>query len=121
MFTEDACCTLVPYFAVHEGKLDAFNALVTKFIDRTRSEDGCLFYAFSFDGDTAHCREGYANAQAVLDHVENVGDIIDEALTVSELIRVEIHGPAAEIDKLREPLGSLNPQFFELVPGGIRR
>ncbi|MFK7790667.1 MAG: putative quinol monooxygenase [Phycisphaeraceae bacterium] len=121
MFNEDTCCTLVPYFTVNEGQLDAFKALGPKFIEKTKTEDAVLHYAFSFDGQTAHCREGYANAAGVLAHLENVGEILDEALKLHELQRLEVHGPASEIDQLREPLAELNPQFFELVAGGIRR
>lgn len=35
--------------------------------------------------------------------------------------KLEVHGPAAEIDKLRGPMAALNPVFYELAPGGIRR
>lgn len=121
MFNEDTCVTLVPYFTVNEGQLDAFKALGPTFVERTKTESGVLHYAFSFDGHTAHCREGYENAAGVLAHLENVGDILGEALKISELSRLEAHGPASELDQLREPLKDLNPQFFELVAGGIRR
>lgn len=121
MFHQDTCCTLVPYFTVNEGQLDAFKALGAKFIEKTKTETGCVHYAFSFDGHTAHCREGYDDAQGILNHLENVGDILAEALKLSELSRLEVHGPAKEIDQLREPLGELNPQFFVLEAGGIRR
>ena len=121
MFNEDTCCTLVPYFTVHEGQLDAFKALGPKFVEKTKSEASVLHYAFSFDGMTAHCREGYADAAGVLAHLENVGEILGEALKLSDLSRLEVHGPASELDQLREPLAELNPQFFVLVPGGIRR
>ena len=36
--------------------------------------------------------------------------LIEETLTLSELIRLEIHGPESELDKLREPLAYLSPQ-----------
>lgn len=121
MFNEDTCCTLVPYFTVHEGQLEAFKALGPRFVERTKSEAGVMHYAFSFDGMTAHCREGYDNAAGILAHLENVGDILEEALTLSELSRLEVHGPAGELDQLREPLAGLNPQFFVLEAGGIRR
>ena len=29
MATDDTCCTLVPYFKVHDGKLAEFKALLT--------------------------------------------------------------------------------------------
>ena len=38
----DTCCTLVPYFQVNEGQLDAFKALGPKFVEPTPSEAGCL-------------------------------------------------------------------------------
>ena len=121
MFNEDTCVTLVPYFTVHEGQLEAFKALGPKFIEKTKTEAGVLHYAFSFDGNTAHCREGYENAAGVLAHLENVGEVLGEALKIAELSRLEVHGPASEIDQLREPLAELNPQFFVLEAGGIRR
>ena len=121
MFNEDTCCTLVPYFTVHEGKLEAFKSLGPRFVERTRQEAGVMHYGFSFDGQTAHCREGYDNAAGILAHLDNVGDILAEALKISELSRLEVHGPAGEVEQLRGPLADLNPQFFVLEPGGIRR
>lgn len=120
MFQTDTCCTLVPYFEVAEGQLAAFKALGPQFVARTRNEAGCLHYAFSFDGHTAHCREGYADAAAVLAHLENVGALLGEALKIAKITRLEVHGPAAEIEKLRGPLAELKPQFF-LLEEGIRR
>lgn len=121
MLTNDTCCTLVPYFEVDAGKLDAFKALGPKFVDLTRNEAACMHYAFSYDGNIAHCREGYDNAEGLLAHLENVGAVLGEALKMAKIIRLEVHGPAAEIDKLRGPLAGLKPQFFILEVGGIRR
>jgi quinol monooxygenase YgiN len=118
---EDTCCSLAPYFEVNEGKLDQFKALGSKFIELTRQEPGCIYYAFSLSGQAAHCREGYENAAALLAHLDNVGATLKEALTISKLTRLEVHGPAAELDKLRGPLAGLNPQWFTLAKGGFRR
>jgi quinol monooxygenase YgiN len=117
----DTTCTLVPYFDVAEGKLDEFKAMGPKFVELTRNEAGCVHYAFSFSGQTAHCREGYDNAAAVLAHLDNVGAQLGEALKIASISRLEVHGPAAELDKLREPLAALKPQFFTLAEGGFRR
>jgi hypothetical protein len=57
MFQADTCCTLVPYFDVQEGQLDAFKALRPKFVAKTQTESGCLHYAFSYNGNIAHCRD----------------------------------------------------------------
>jgi quinol monooxygenase YgiN len=120
MFKLDTCCTLVPYFEVPEEHLAAFKALGPKFVERTRTEAGCVHYAFSFSGNTAHCREGYADAAAVLAHLENVGALLGEALKISKLTKLEVHAPAAEVEKLRGPMAALKPQFFVLEEG-IRR
>lgn len=120
MFKTDTCCTLVPYFEVQEGQLPAFRALGPRFVEKTRGEAGCMHYAFSFSGNVAHCREGYDNAEAVLAHLQNVGDLLGEALKIARIIRLEVHGPASELQKLKGPMASLGPQFFELE-AGIRR
>jgi quinol monooxygenase YgiN len=118
---QDAVCTLVPYFDVPADKVDEFKALGKRFVERTRSEPGCVHYAFSFSGCSAHCREGYDNAEAVLAHLENVGALLQEVLAFAYITRIEVHAPAAEIAKLLEPLAGLKPQYFVLEEGGIRR
>jgi quinol monooxygenase YgiN len=121
MAQNDRVCTLVPYFDVTPGQMAAFKALVPQFVDRTRQEPGCVHYAFSFDGDSVHCREGYDDAAAVLAHLDNVGALLQQALQVAKIARLEVHGPAAELDKLRGPLAGLNPRWYVLDEGGIRR
>lgn len=117
MATDDKCCTIVPYFKVHEGKLDEFKAGCDAFVEKTGQEPGALYYGFSFDGDMAHCREGYKDADALLAHLDNVGALLQETLKISDIARLEVHGPEEELAKLREPLAGLNPQFFALEYG----
>lgn len=117
MATQDTCCSIVPYFKVHDGQLDAFKAIVERFVAQTENEAKVLYYGFCFDGDQAHCREGYADAEGLLAHLENVGAILQEALQIADLTRLEIHGPESELSKLRGPLAELNPQFFALEYG----
>lgn len=120
MSTNDTCCSIVPYFSVQEDKLDQFRHLCEKFIEKTKEEKHCLYYGFTFNNSTVHCREGYENAEGVLVHLDNVGKLFEKALTISELIRLEIHGPAEEIEKLIKPLAHLNPQYF-ILEYGFRR
>lgn len=120
MFTQDTCCTLVPYFEVPSENLPAFKALGAAFLEKTRNEAGCLHYAFSFSGNVAHCREGYIHAEALLAHLENVAEPLGKALKLATIIRLEVHAPASEVEKLKGPLAVLNPQFF-ILESGIRR
>jgi quinol monooxygenase YgiN len=117
MATNDTCVTIVPYFKVRSDALAAFKELCEKFVERTRNENGCLYYGFTFDGEEAFCQEGYVNAQALLTHLENVGDLLKQALGLAELVRLEIHGPEQELAQLRQPLAELRPRFFTLEYG----
>ena len=117
MATQDKCCTIVPYFKVQSGKLEAFKALCERCVENTNQEPKCLYYGFSFDGDVAHCREGYEDAEGALTHIENIGPLLEELLKISDLTRIEIHGPEEELAKLREPMAGLKPQAFVLEYG----
>lgn len=50
-------------------------------------------------------------------HLENVGGLLEEAFKIADLRRVEVHGPEAELARLREPLAALESQFFPLEYG----
>ena len=117
MATQDTCCTIHPYFKVHGGKLPAFKALCEQFVAKTQGEKQCLYYGFSIDGDQVHCREGYQDAEGLLAHLQNVGALLQESLKIADITRLEVHGPAGELAKLRGPLASLKPQFFTLEYG----
>ncbi|MCA1703579.1 MAG: hypothetical protein LC808_10110 [Actinobacteria bacterium] len=106
--------TLHPYFKVPPDKLELLRSILPEFIAKTRDETGNLFYEFTINGDEVFCREGYVNAEALLAHLENVGAMLAEALKMADLIRLEVHGPAAELEKLKEPLAHLNPAWFQL-------
>ena len=69
------------------------------------TEPGCLYYGFSFDGDHAHCREGYSDALGA----------------IADVVRFELHGPEAELAKLRGPFADLKPQYFSLEYGFRRK
>ena len=110
--------TIHPYFKVHAGtSWDQVEDVLREFVATTTSEQDCLFYEFSVNGDEVFCREGYIGAEGVLKHLENVGAVIAKMLTVSDMTRLEFHGPAEEIDKLREPLAHLKPAWFVLHSG----
>jgi hypothetical protein len=117
MATDDTCCTIVPYFKIPPGKLEPFKSLCERFVEKTKSESAALYYGFSFDGDRAHCREGYLHAEGLLAHLDNVGLLLKEMLQMVELTRLEVHAPESELMKLRAPMASLHPQFFTLEYG----
>ena len=107
--------SLHPYFKVHPGKLEAIKAAMPAFMEMTKTEEKNLFYEFSVNGDEIFCREGYVDAGGLLTHLDNVGPMLAEALKIADLTRLEVHGPAAELEKLKAPLAHLNPVWFELI------
>ena len=107
--------TLHPYFKVHPGKIEEFKAGFGAFVEKTKAEPKNLFYAFSVNGDEVFCREGYADAEGLLAHLDNIGALLAEALKIGDLVRLEVHGTAAELEKLREPLAHLKPECFVVV------
>ena len=117
MATQDSCCTIVPYFEVPPEKMELCKSYCERFVAMTSSEPKCLYYGFSFSGDQVFCREGYADAEGVLAHLGNVGPTLEEMLGFVKLTRLEIHGPAEELAKLKEPLAKLNPTYFTLEYG----
>jgi hypothetical protein len=100
--------------------MDEFKALCEQFISITAREPKCLYYGFSFNGDNVHCREAYEDAEGLLAHLGNVGELLNEVFKISEITRLEVHGVAEELAKLTEPLSTLAPTYFTLEYG-IRR
>ena len=104
--------SLHPYFRIHDGKIDAIKAMLPQFAEKTATEKACLFYEFSMNGDELFCREAYENAEGLLAHLDNVGALLAEAMKIADLTRIEVHGPAAELEKLKKPLADLKPVWF---------
>jgi quinol monooxygenase YgiN len=104
--------SLHPYFRVEEGKMDEFKAMLPDFVEKTSKEEACLYYDFTISGDTVFCREGYVGAEGILTHLGNVSELLEAALEIAEIIRLEVHGPAEELAKLKEPLAELNLEPF---------
>ncbi|MEM7396434.1 MAG: hypothetical protein AAF492_29210, partial [Verrucomicrobiota bacterium] len=55
--------------------------------------------------------------EGVLAHLENVGDLLGELLKISDLARLELHGPAEELEKVKAALADLNPTYFAYACG----
>lgn len=112
--------SLHPYFRVHPGKLAEFKVGMLAMVEKTRGEEKNLFYDFTVNGDEVCCREGYVDAAGLLTHLENVGELLKTALTLADLPRIEVHGPAEQLASLRVPLAHLQPAWFTYECGVAR-
>ena len=106
-----------PYFNPHPGRFEEMKASLPHFVERTSKEPGCLFYGFTLSGETLFCQEAYVDGDAALAHLANVGDMLGELLKIADLVRLELHGPAEELEKLRSATAALNPKFFVWATG----
>jgi hypothetical protein len=109
-----------PYFKVKPGKMPEAKGLLRQMVARTSTETANLFYDFTINGDVVFCREAYVGAEGLLKHLENVGPILAEYLKIADILRVEMHGAGAELDKLKDPLADLKPQWFVFECGVAR-
>jgi hypothetical protein len=106
--------SLHPYFRAHLGKLETAKSAFSQFVGKTATEKDNLFYGFTVNGDEIFCREAYGSAEGVLAHLENVAVPLSQMLEVADVIRIEVHGPADELEKLKAPMAHLNPAWFTL-------
>jgi len=114
----DNTVTLAPYFKLKDA--DKFKALWRADYAQFAHKQDCVHYAFTFSADDtrAHCREGYPNAAKLLQHIQDVGGVFHGNEggclhpAVAELEKLEIHGPAAELEQLQEPLKDLPVTYY---------
>src|SRR5438105_4697422 len=114
MATQDTAVTIVPYLKIHSGKMQEFKALCERFVEKSKAESGCLYYGWAFNGDIVFCREGYKDGGAALAHLQNVDALLGELQKLTDVLRFEIHGPEAELAKMRGPLADLKSEYFIL-------
>lgn len=86
--------------------------LLHQLVARTATETANLYYDFTINGDVVFCREAYVGAEGMLTHAENVGPVLAEFLKVVDVLRVELHGSAEDLDKLKGPLAGLKPECY---------
>lgn len=113
----DTGVSFTPYFDIPSERMDEFRDLVEEFMAATANEPGCLYYGFCFAGQQALCREGYADGDAFLAHLDNVGELFARAQQIATVTRMELHGPEAELNKLRQPLAELDIDYYTLEVG----
>lgn len=111
----DTVVHLYPYFTLKDAP--AFKKIWGDAYPATKAaatEEKSHQYAFSFEADAvASCRESYGDADGVKVHLGNVDAPLKGVLAgPADLLRLEIHGPQSECDKLKEALSPLGCIFY---------
>jgi len=116
----DSSVVLQPCFEVPSGRMEEFRSGFSHFYNHIHPKaERMLYYGFSVDeaNDLVFCREAYQDADGVLKHLQNVDWPLKSALKIGKLGRLDVHGPAAELDKLRGPLKELGCRFYIIDEG----
>ena len=94
-----------------------FKQLASEALDAARGEPGTLQYDWFFSDDGARCvaRETYANSDAVLAHLGNVGPLLGRLVELGGGLELEVFGdPSAT---LREAIAAFEPTIYSYVQG----
>lgn len=111
---------LMARFAIKESQLEVFRQVAGACLNCVRDKDrGTLRYDLYFSGDykAAILHEAYADSNALMGHLDNLGDLIEELSAVAD-ITVEVFGEpsGALLDRLG---GATVPVYtFEEGMGG---
>jgi len=110
-------CSIHPYFTVTDW--EKAKPIMDEFVTKTKTEAGCVYYGWTKVDDKLFCRESYADGDAVNAHLENVGPCIQAILAegVATLDSIQIHGPAAELEKVKPGTEALGTKYFEVDSG----
>lgn len=102
---------------VQEGNADKVRQLAAKFCDQTQQEAGTIAYewALSEDDSVLHIYERFANAEAALAHIANVGDDLPHLLALISLDGIECYG--AHDDAFRKAVAELPMTYMNTFAG----
>ena len=86
---------------IGEGNIQAIKDLAPAFIEKTKQEEGALAYEWSVsaDGSELHVYERYADSDAALAHLGNVGPMLPELFALASPITIEVYGSASDVFK----------------------
>jgi quinol monooxygenase YgiN len=93
--------------------------IMADFVEKTKSEKGCVYYGWTRVGDKLKCREAYVDGQAVNDHLTNVGDCITALLAegVATLDNIEIDCTANGINVVKPGTEALGTTYYTIDDG----
>jgi len=97
---------------IHDGKLEEFKNAAEKCVRTVREKDkGTLQYDWFFSEDQTSCevREKYQDSEAVLEHMQNLGDTLGELLSLCDL-SLSIYGSPS--DDLLDALKGMDIRYY---------
>jgi quinol monooxygenase YgiN len=105
-------CTVEPTFTLHDKA--AAEPFMAEMVEATRAEKGCVYYGWTICGNKLFCREAYVDGPAVVEHFRNAVPLVGAMLEsgAASLDKIEIHGPASEVEKTKVAADPLGAAYF---------
>ena len=106
-------------FRIHAGKLDEAKKIAFECMAIVKEKEegkGALQYDWFFSTDQTECvvRETYADSNAVLAHMGNLGEPLGQILAISDF-ELEIYGDMSE--ELQKAVAALDPKVYSFFQG----
>lgn len=98
--------------SIHDGKLEEFKALAAQCVRAVREkESGALQYDWFFNQAQTECvvRETYRDSEAVLEHMANLGPVLEAIFKTGDWTFEVFGSPSAE---LARAAASLNAKIY---------
>ena len=99
------------------GNLAEFKELAARALELTKGEATTLQYDWFFNDDHTKCvvRETYANSDAVLAHMANIGELLGKLVETGGGVEVEVFGdPSPE---LLAAAAAFEPAIYRFLQG----
>lgn len=93
---------------IHPGKLEAFTEIAAKCLAAAHRDPGTQSYEWYFNADRSECvvLEVYDDSNAVLAHVGNLGDLLGQVMTVSDLTLEVFGDPSPALRQVGDSMGA---------------
>jgi len=109
---------LTARFLIHEGKEEEFKSIAAQCMNivKEKEKDTTLQYDWYFNDSNNECvvRETYADSDAILIHIGNLGELLGRFLEISDFYP-EIYGSPSE--ELMNAVGGMNPKLYSFYHG----
>ena len=106
-------------FKIQPGQFEKFKKTAAKMIEAVQAKEkgvGCLQYDWFYNEERSECmvREIYKDSEAVLAHMANVGAMLGELATISELSLIVCGTPSEALKKASE---GMDITYYEFEAG----
>ncbi|KAJ8901500.1 hypothetical protein NDN08_007345 [Rhodosorus marinus] len=117
----DSMVSVNGYFRAKEGKKIESENKIQTFLNEGKEHPYLKSYTFARRADgVVHWTERAESAEEYLAHLETIAGHIDEIADIQDIERIEVAGPASEIEKLKTSKYLTGAVYYETQEGWNR-